>query len=95
MALPASSGQIQHPNTIKSVSDQSRSARTAVTVWLYGGPQHGDSKDVSIPLPPTITTSANEVYARVGPELDESGQPLSTWCYRWEPHVALEEPLDR
>ncbi|WP_433605639.1 hypothetical protein [Prescottella agglutinans] len=89
------SGQMQVSDTIEPVGDQPRFARTVVTVWLYGGPHHGDSKDVSVPLPPTITTSANEVYARVGPELDESGQPLSAWCYRWEPHVALEAPLDR
>lgn len=91
LALP---GRFRTPNTIRHVSDQPGTARTVVTVWLCGGPQHGDSKDVSIPLPPTITTSSNEVYARVGPELDESGRPLPTCHYRWQPQLTLEAPPD-
>ena len=46
--------------------------------------------DVSAPLPPTITTRDNAVYLKAGPEVDESGEPLSSWRYLWDSNSAVE-----
>lgn len=65
-------------------------SRTVCTVWLEGGPRDGDSMDVSDPLPPTITTRDNAVYLKAGPEVDEAGEPLSSWRYLWDSDSAVE-----
>lgn len=75
--------------------DQESPNRTVFTVWLYGGPRDGDSMDVGAPLPATITAAGEVVYMNAGPEVDESGQPLSTWRYVWEPLFAPEALIER
>lgn len=51
--------------------------------------------DVGAPLPATITAAGEVVYMNAGPEVDESGQPLSTWRYVWEPLFAPEALIER
>ena len=80
---------------VERMRDREGPPRSIVTVWLYGGPHDGDSMDVGTPLPATITTTGKAVYTNAGPEIDESGQPLSTWRYQWAPPSAPEAPLER
>lgn len=77
-------------STIEIMTDPTPRARTVVTVWLDGGPRDGDSMDVSLPLPPTITTNDNAVYVQLGPEVNVSGEPLSSWRYLWDPVSEVE-----
>jgi len=80
---------------VERMREQDDSRRSTVTVWLYGGPRDGDSLDVGTPLPATITTASKAIYTNAGPEIDESGQPLSTWRYQWAPPFSPEAPLER
>lgn len=63
-----------------------------VTARLYGGTRHGDSIDISTPLPDTVTLDDGAEYIRVGPELDEAGRVLPGWVYRSSADLELTGP---